>query len=369
MDQTRVMEIWNPASKRSGSGYLIGDHLVLTAHHIVAGVPLRGGVEVRRLDPEGGTDWTAAEPVWLPDAVASEVPPDTDGALLRITGPDWRPPVTPPVRFGRVVGKHRLPCLGLGFPDAVTRSDHVRDTMPIRGHVDPLHGMKSRMTTVHVDEGITPSRSGWSGSSGAGLLCGPHLVAIVTTEMSLAPGVLEAVPVSVLAELPGFEETLHAHGVHFVTEEVDGAPPDPDDEPDYTPVALPPPSPRHRLRKLLAPAAAGTTTTLALLAFSPPAPGVTWPVGSALSGLLAGWSMDWFRGTRAAGDGREAAVRRLRETVRREVGRRRRQLLGNDDKAINVTFVTLPQDGRDADRAWPRGDFAGIARYLDALRP
>ncbi|CAM5531551.1 hypothetical protein STENM223S_01132 [Streptomyces tendae] len=369
MDQTRVMEIWNPASKRSGSGYLIGDHLVLTAHHIVAGVPLRGGVEVRQLDPEGGTDWTAAELVWLPEAAASEVLPDADGALLRITGPDWRPPVTPPVRFGRVVGKHRLPCLGLGFPDAVTRSDHVRDTMPIRGHVDPLHGMKSRMTTVQVDEGIAPSRSGWKGSSGTGLLCGPHLIAVVATEMSFAPGVLEAVPVSVLAELPGFEQTLQAHGVHFVTEDIDGAPTDPDGEPDYTPITLPPPPARHRLRGLLAPAAAGATTTLTLLALSPPSQGVTWPVGSALSGLLVGWSMDWFRGPRPAGDGREAAVRRLRETVRGEVGRRRRQLLGNDDKAINVTFVTLPQDGRDADGAWPRGDFDGIARYLDALRP
>ncbi|MFD5452385.1 trypsin-like serine protease [Streptomyces sp. NPDC127100] len=369
MDQARVMEIWNPASGRSGSGYLIGDHVVLTAHHIVDGVPMRGGVEVRQLDPESRTDWTAAELVWLPEEAASGVLPDADGALLRITGPDWRPPVTPPVRFGRVVGKHRVPCVGLGFPDAVTRPDHARDTMPVRGHVDPLHGMRSRMTTVQVDVGIVPSRSGWRGSSGTGLLCGPHLIAVVTTEKGFAPGVLEAVPVSVLAELPGFEQTLRAHGVHFVVEDVDGAPPGPDDEPDHTPIALPPPSSRQRLRKLLAPAAAGTTTILALLALSPPSPGVSWPVGSTLSGVLAGWGIDWFRGPRPAGAGREDAVRGLREVVRGEVGRRRWQLLGNDRKAINVTFVTLPQGGRDADSAWPRGDFDGIAHYLDALRP
>ncbi|MEV8128729.1 trypsin-like serine protease [Streptomyces sp. NPDC085944] len=369
MDQARVMEIWNPVSKRSGSGYLIGDDVVLTAHHIVAEVPPRAGVEVRQLDPGGGTDWMSAELVWLPEATASGASPDTDGALLRITAPNWRPPATPAVRFGRVVGKHRLPCVGLGFPDAVTRPGRVRDTMPIRGHVDPLHGMKSRMTTVQVDEGIVPSRSGWRGSSGTGLLCGPHLIAVVTAEKSLAPGVLEAVPVSVLAELPGFERTLYAHGVHFVTEDIDGAPPDPDDEPDYTPIAIPPPSSRHRLRKLLAPTATGTATTLALLALTPSAPGVTWQAGSVLSGVLAGWGTDWFRGPRSAGDGREAAVRRLREAIRAEVGRRRRQLLGNDNKAINVTFVTLPQHGRDADRALPRGDFDGIARYLDALRP
>ncbi|MFF1285789.1 trypsin-like serine protease [Streptomyces sp. NPDC058299] len=247
MDQSRVVEIWNAVLGKSGSGYLIGDDVVLTAHHVVDGVRMRGSVEVRQLDPAGRTDWTAAELVWLPEAAASEISPDADGALLRITGPDWQPPVAPPVRFGRIVGRNRVPCLGLGFPDAVTRPDHARDTMPIRGHVDPLHGMKSRMTTVHVDVGIVPSRSGWRGSSGTGLLCGPHLIAVVTTEKSLAPGVLEAVPVSVLAELPGFEQTLRAHGVHFVTEEIGEASPDADDEPDYAPIAIPPPSSRHRL--------------------------------------------------------------------------------------------------------------------------
>ncbi|MEU0051315.1 trypsin-like serine protease [Streptomyces sp. NPDC006309] len=369
MDQSRVMEIWNPVLGKSGSGYLIGDDVVLTAHHVVDGVRMRGSVEVRQLDPAGRTDWTAAELVWLPEAAASEVSPDADGALLRITGPDWQPPVAPPVRFGRTVGRSRMPCLGLGFPDAVTRPDHARDTMPIRGHVDPLHGMKSRMTTVHVDVGIVPSRSGWRGSSGTGLLCGPHLIAVVTTEKSLAPGVLEAVPVSVLAELPGFEQTLRAHGVHFVTEDIGEASPEADDEPDYAPIAIPPPSSRHRLKKLLVPAAGGTMTVLALLALSPPASGVTWPIGSTLSGVLAGWGIDRLRGPRSAGAGREAAVRRLREAVRGEVERRRWQLLGNDSKAINVTFVTVPQGGRDADRAWPRGDFDGIARYLDELRP
>ncbi|MBM9624237.1 NACHT domain-containing protein [Streptomyces zhihengii] len=369
MDQARVMEIWNPVSARSGSGYLIGDRVVLTARHIVDGVPLRGDMQVRRLDPEGGTDWTHAEPLWLPEAAASGTLPDADGALLRITGPHWRPPVSPPVRFGRVVGKHRLPCVGLGFPDAATRPGRVRDTMAVRGHVDPLHGMKSRMTTVQVDVGILPARSGWRGSSGTGLLCGPHLIAVITLEKGFAPGVLEALPVSVLAEQPGFAQTLHAHGVHFVIEDIDGTPADSDDEPDFTPIAVPPPSARQRLRRLSTPLAVGTTTTLALWALAPSAPGATWPTGSVLAGLLAGWGIDWFRAPRSAGDGREAAVRALREAVRAEVGRRRRQLLGNDSKAINITFVTLPQHGRDADRAWPRGDFDGIARYMEVLRP
>ncbi|MFJ2170559.1 hypothetical protein [Streptomyces griseofuscus] len=369
MDQARVMEIWNPVLGKSGSGYLIGDDVVLTAHHVVDGVRMRGSVEVRQLDPEGRTDWMAAELVWLPEAATSEVLPDADGALLRVTGLDWQPPVAPPVRFGRIVGKDRVPCLGLGFPDAVTRPDHARDTMPIRGHVDPLHGIKSRMTTVHVDVGIVPNHPGWRGSSGTGLLCGPHLIAVVTKEKSVASGVLEAVPISGLAELPGFEQTLRAHGVHFVTEDIGEASPSSDEEPDDALIAIPPLSLRQRLRKLMLPAAGGTMTILVLLALSPPASGVTWPIGSTLCGALAGWGIDWLRGPRSAGASREDAVRRLLEAVRGEVERRRWQLLGNDSKAINVTFVTVPQGGRDADRAWPRGDFNGISRYLDGLWP
>ena len=49
MDQARVMEIWNPVLGKSGSGYLIGDDVVLTAHHVVDGVRMRGSVEVRPL--------------------------------------------------------------------------------------------------------------------------------------------------------------------------------------------------------------------------------------------------------------------------------------------------------------------------------
>ncbi|WP_438484459.1 NACHT domain-containing protein [Streptomyces sp. S186] len=363
------MEIWNPVLGKSGSGYLLGDEVVLTALHVVDGVHAGGGVEVRQLDPEGRTAWTAAELLWRPEAAGAGALPETDGALLRITGPEWQPPMTPPVRFGRIVGRDRVPCLGLGFPNAVARADHSRDTMPMRGHVDPLHGMKSRMTTVHVDVGIVPGRSGWRGSSGTGLFCDVHLVAVVTTEKSLAPGVLEAVPVHVLAELPGFEQTLSAHGIHFVVEDIGGSPPDPGGDTGFAPIAMPPPAVRHRLRKLLLPAAGGAMAILVLMALAPPASGVTWRVGTAFSGVMAVWGIGWRRGPRPAGAGREAAVRKLAETVQAEVGRRRWQLLGNDSKAINVTFVTVPQGGRDADRAWPRGDFDGIARYLDGLRP
>jgi len=66
------------------------------------------------------------------------LPADADEALLRISVAHWQPQPGLPVHFGRVLGHDRIPCLGLGFPDAAKRSPHERDTMPVRGHVDPL---------------------------------------------------------------------------------------------------------------------------------------------------------------------------------------------------------------------------------------
>ena len=381
MDRTRVVEIWNPVLGESGSGYLVGDDVVLTSRHVVGGVPARGRVDVRRLDAHGRAEWAAAELVWHPDVEGPDVheetnvpeqvnvPEEADGALLRITEPDWQPPVSPPVRFGRVVGQDRVPCLGLGFPDAAVRPDKVRDTMPIRGHVDPLHGIKSAMTTVHVDVGIVPDRARWRGSSGAALFCGAHLVAVVTTVKRLAPGVLGAVPLGLLAEHPGFARTLRAHGVHDVVEDVDGAPPDPAAGPGPLAIAVPRPSVRDRAGRTLASTAGGAVVGLGLLVLALPAPGVAWPLVSVLAGVLTAWAVHGLTAPRAKGTDREAVARQLGEAVREEMARRRWQLLGNDHKAINITYVTVPQGGRDADRAWGRGDFENIGRYLTGLRP
>lgn len=60
MDIRRVVEIWNPVGKCSGTGYLVADRLVLTALHNVLGC---GVLEVRRLGSEE-PKWVAAEVLW-----------------------------------------------------------------------------------------------------------------------------------------------------------------------------------------------------------------------------------------------------------------------------------------------------------------
>ncbi|WP_416974151.1 hypothetical protein [Streptomyces sp. 4F14] len=371
MDEARVVEVWNPAGRKSGSGYLLGDGLVLTSCHVLDGTPRGGTVEVRQLDVRGRTQWLPADVVWLPDQAGPAPRAEADGALLRVTDARWALPPGPPVRFGRVLGPAPVACVGLGFPYAARRSEDERDTMPVRGHVDPLHGMKSGLLTVHVDTGIVPERSGWRGASGTAVLCGPHLVAVLRAEKDVAPGVLDAVPVTALAELPGFRQTLEAYGVHLVVEDVGGREPEPGG-PGLVPVSMPPPAWRHQVRDVTLPAVGGALVFLLFVRLGPGAAGLAWTIGSFFAGVAAAWSarsMIRQRAPHRTEHGLDGARSRLARDVLAEVNRRRRQLLGNDRKAINVTFTTVPQDGRNATRAWPGGDFTGVADYLEALVP
>ncbi len=227
MDQARVVEVWAPGvgrrgAGRVGTGYLLTDRLVLTSYHVVQSVVQSvvpgERIEVRPLEVPQRTGWLAADRCWPHEPVNLSGAPDHDAALLVIDGPGvglW----PEAVRFGRITGQDKVSCVGLGFPDAEARPDGRRDTMPVRGHVDALHARRSGMLTVHVDEGIVPRRlaggSGWAGSSGTAIFCGSLLVGVLATDRPVAQdaSVLGAVPVTTLAGLPGFCDTLAAQGV------------------------------------------------------------------------------------------------------------------------------------------------------------
>jgi hypothetical protein len=88
VDVRRVVEIWNPVGKCSGTGYLVADDIVLTALHNVLGC---GDLEVRGLGDD--SKWLAAEVLWpLTEPPDLEREPQADGALVRITDPGWVPP-------------------------------------------------------------------------------------------------------------------------------------------------------------------------------------------------------------------------------------------------------------------------------------
>jgi HEAT repeat protein len=218
MDAARVVEVWSPAVGLVGSGYLLSEGLVLTSYHVVPGLERGAPVEVRPLSDRAEAPWLAGRLSWPEQPVDLDAHPERDAALLALDEPHR---VGGDVRFGRLGGQGRTPCLGLGFPDAEARPDRRRDTMAVRGHLDALQARRSGLLTVHVDEGIVPRRraqgSGWAGSSGTALFCGPLLVGVLATDRDVADdaSVLGAAPISALAALPGFRETLAAHGVEL----------------------------------------------------------------------------------------------------------------------------------------------------------
>lgn len=237
MDVRRVVEVWNPVGKCSGTGYLVADRLVLTAFHNVVGC---GRLEVRGLDPEGGAEWVAAEVLWPEVAPDLAREPQADAALVRIAEASWLPPVGgEPVRWGRIDGEvsrastdSQLPCLAVGFPRSETR-DGVRDTKEIRGHIETLTGLKSGgLISAYVDRVAVPSkpdeRSRWAGASGAALFARGRLVAVVTTDRQrdYDADQLTAVSVVSLAARPGFAMAAKAAGSDLILEDVTAADPE-----------------------------------------------------------------------------------------------------------------------------------------------
>ncbi|MFE0130373.1 tetratricopeptide repeat protein [Streptomyces sp. NPDC059037] len=224
------MEIWSPSGKRAGSGYLVADRLVLTALHNVAGGARE--LEVRLLDREGRTRWSAAEVLWPEQGQEPDLErePQADAALIRITDAEWTPPGgAEPVRWGRIeptVGESQLTCLAVGFPRSEKR-DQVRDTKEIRGHVETLTGLKSGgLITAYVDRVATPSKpdgkSRWAGASGAALFARGRLVGVVTTDRArdYEADQLTAVAVASLAARPGFAMAIKASGGEMVLDHV-----------------------------------------------------------------------------------------------------------------------------------------------------
>ncbi|MEV0909254.1 tetratricopeptide repeat protein, partial [Streptomyces hokutonensis] len=208
VDVRRVVEIWNPVGKCSGTGYLVADDIVLTALHSVLGC---GVLEVRGLGSD--SKWLAAEVLWpltepLPDL---EREPQADGALVRITDAGWLPPAgADPVRWGRIDGgpvvadEGRLECVAVGFPKSEVR-DGIRDTKEIRGHIERLTGLKSSgLITAYVDQVAVPGV--WAGASGAALFARGRLIGVVTTDRrrDYDGDQLTAVSVVALAARPGF---------------------------------------------------------------------------------------------------------------------------------------------------------------------
>jgi tetratricopeptide (TPR) repeat protein len=210
VDRYRVCELYaaGPDVEGSGSGYRLGDRLVLTARHVIA--PALAGADGRVLvRPAGVTGWLSARVEWE-DA-------DADAALIVAGDEAWRAPAGESVlRWGELAGSDPVPCAAVGFPWASARPDRVRDTAHVYGQLAPLGQLREGRLDLDVASASPSAREGgspWAGMSGAGVIADNHLVGVITVDPARYQGRLVAVPVGPLLADPDFSARLVDHGV------------------------------------------------------------------------------------------------------------------------------------------------------------
>ena len=189
-DRHRVMEVFaKPVNGpgRVGSGYRVSDAAVLTAGHVVSGLPVRSRAEAAaggngagrcEVRPLGGQVWMSASVLWHDQSA--------DVALIGLAGgAPPLPPGSPMPRWGRVEGMEPIAVSAVGFPWAQERPDRVRDSEQLFGFIAPVTTVKAGLCAVTVLTARPAGRAGgspWAGISGAALFAGPFLVAVVVVD-------------------------------------------------------------------------------------------------------------------------------------------------------------------------------------------
>ena len=214
VDRYRVCELYaaGPDGGGSGSGYRVGDRLVLTARHVIAAALAGPGGRVL-VRPVGVTKWLPARVEWH-DA-------DADAALVTIEDEGWRAPGRESVlRWGELAGSDPVSCAAVGFPWASVRPDRVRDTTHVYGQLAPLGQLKAGRLDLDVASASPSAREGgspWAGMSGAAVIADNHLAGVITVDPARYAGRLVAVPASGLLADEDFRALLAAYGVRAET--------------------------------------------------------------------------------------------------------------------------------------------------------
>ena len=219
---SRMMEIYCRTRKRYGSGFLLGNGLILTARHVlaepgktVARTPL--DIEVRsvkmtsaRLKP------VSAKLVWPTDLGELAKAPDialiqvTEGELMNMPAPNIH---VIDAMHDENIGLKSIHKVGaVGFPNFAAKKDRQRDTSEISGTVRLGHGLV--METLEFNDIDFDTRGGqridnkvdWHGFSGAALFVSDEndadvidrLVGVVVTRKEKGVYAFGAVRISAL---------------------------------------------------------------------------------------------------------------------------------------------------------------------------
>ena len=189
-DRHRVMEVFaRPVNGpgRVGSGYRVTETAVLTAGHVVTGLPVRSPAQVTAGDEGAGRCELRAlgERAWMSGSVLWR-DESADVALIGLAGDvPPLPPGSPVPRWGRVDGMEPVAVSAVGFPWAQERPDRVRDSEQLFGFIAPATTVKAGLCAVTVLTAAPAGRAGgspWAGMSGAALFAGPFLVGVVVVD-------------------------------------------------------------------------------------------------------------------------------------------------------------------------------------------
>ncbi len=154
-DRHRVMEVFaRPVNGpgRVGSGYRVTETVVLTAGHVVTGLPVRSPARVRAGDVGAGLCQlrVLGEPGWASGSVLWREE-SADVALIGLAGDvPPLPPGSPMPRWGRVDGMEPVAVSAVGFPWAQEHPDRVRDSEQLFGFIAPATTVKAGLCAVTV---------------------------------------------------------------------------------------------------------------------------------------------------------------------------------------------------------------------------
>ena len=202
MDERRLADIraGTPDAQRSGgSGYLIGNRLVLTCRHAIED---ERGQAWPRLTVRLGHPRDGILPP-VPATVAwTHLDPRVDAALLQIDdAPSFS---TGLVRWGWFAGTSPVPYIGLGYPQFADY-DSGRGVEELKGTLAPLSAGPDGTLLLDQETAPEPRLRAWPGVSGAAVFSENLLTAVVIRDdEDFGNRRLHAVPVSALTGEPGF---------------------------------------------------------------------------------------------------------------------------------------------------------------------
>ena len=194
---------------RQGSGYLLGNGLVLTAAHLL-------GTELPEIVVPGAQARIRCQVLW------SQYSQGCDAALLV---PDWHTALKGELSdllWGRIEDLvPRDGAFAIGYPDVQRDENGELDSEQLVGTLKPGSGMLGGRMTLDSAHGAPVARqnggSPWAGFSGSAVFLGDRLVGVVRSDpVHWQHGRVELTPAAAILDRPGFLNAVEGYTRHRI---------------------------------------------------------------------------------------------------------------------------------------------------------